>query len=250
MADNYLEKRYEEVFGSNGSKSSRIGTHRHTSLSLDSLLLKNRSYRGYNQEYEVSEEQLEKIVEVCTKIPSARNQQVLRFKLITKKSKLTNCCESSNATSSVLKANPIDIEATSDSGSSAVSAILNNIKLGGALPELHLPYKGTEPQAFIIVCSTAEETKMIDIDLGIAAQSMLLKAVELGLNGIMILAFNRDEIRKTLNLPYEPLMVIAIGKGSETIQLLRIKSEENHNYFRKEGIHYVPKISPDELIIR
>ncbi len=217
MADNYLEKRYDEVFGPNGTKSTKHHLQR-SSPSLDSLLLKNRSYRGYNKNYVVSEEDLRKMVDVCAKIPSARNQQVLRFRLITKES-------------------------------GGADAILQNIKLGGALPELHLPFKGSEPQAFIIVCSILPETKMIDIDMGIAAQSMLLKSVEMGLNGIIIMALNRDEIREALNLPYDPLMVIAVGKGAETIQLLRIGSQENHNYFRKDGIHYVPKVDPKELII-
>ena len=76
MADNYLEKRYEEVFGSGHTKVKRVG---HT---LDELLLKNRSQRGYLKDYVVRREELERIVGVCSKIPSARNQQVLRFQLM------------------------------------------------------------------------------------------------------------------------------------------------------------------------
>ena len=80
MADNYLEKRYEETLGANKPKVKRIG---HT---VDSLLLKNRSTRGYKKSYVVSPNELERIVGVCTKIPSARNQQVLRFRLVTRDS--------------------------------------------------------------------------------------------------------------------------------------------------------------------
>ena len=43
MADGYLEKRYEEVFGK-GAKKTVV---KHTSL--ESLMEKNRSYRGYDQ---------------------------------------------------------------------------------------------------------------------------------------------------------------------------------------------------------
>ena len=77
MADNYLEKRYEEVFGAGRTKVRRVG---HT---LDELLLRNRSQRGYNKAYKVKREELERIVGVCSKVPSARNQQVLRFRLVT-----------------------------------------------------------------------------------------------------------------------------------------------------------------------
>ena len=211
MADNYLEKRYDEVFGSGRTKVKRIG---HT---LDELLLRNRSYRGYLKDYVVKQEELERIVGVCTKIPSARNQQVLRFRLVTK-----------------------------ESGSDIVN---RNIRLGAALPELHLPFPGTEPEAFIVICSITPENKMVDIDLGIAIQSMLLKAVEMGLNGLAIGAFDKNSIQKELGLPYEPLMILAIGKGIEKIELTPISPEQSHAYYREDGIHYVPKVGLKDLII-
>ena len=211
MADNYLEKRYEEVFGAGRTKVKRVG---HT---LDELLLRNRSHRGYNKNYVVRREELERIVGVCSKVPSARNQQVLRFRLVTR-----------------------------DTGAEVV---LRNIKLGAALPELHLPLSGTEPEAFIVICSTVPENKMVDVDLGIAIQSMLLKAVEMGLNGITIGAFNKGEVESELGLPYEPVMILAIGKGIEKIELTRIVPDESHAYYRQEGTHYVPKIGVKDLIV-
>ena len=211
MADNYLEKRYEETLGANKPKVKRIG---HT---LDSLLLKNRSTRGYKKTYVVSPNELERIVGVCTKIPSARNQQVLRFRLVTR-----------------------------DSGANQVLPL---IKMGAALPDLHLPFPGTEPEAFIVICSTVDESPLVDIDLGIATQSMLLKAAEMGLNGLIIGAFNRTKLQETLDLPYPPLLVLAIGKGDEHIELIPIDEGENHSYYRKEGIHYVPKVRIADLII-
>lgn len=211
MADNYLEKRYEEVFGSGKTKVKRVG---HT---LDELLLKNRSQRGYLKDYVVKREELERIVGVCSKIPSARNQQVLRFRLVTRET--------------------------------GADKVLQNIKLGAALPELHLPFPGTEPEAFIVVMSTIEENKMVDIDLGMAIQSMLLKAVEMGLNGLVIAAFNKTKVKDELQLPYEPLIVLAIGKGIEKIELTPISPEESHAYYRKDGVHYVPKVTVKDLIV-
>lgn len=211
MADNYLEKRYEETLGANKPKVKRIG---HT---VDRLLLKNRSTRGYKKSYVVSPNELERIVGVCTKIPSARNQQVLRFRLVTR-----------------------------DSGANQVLPL---IKMGAALPDLHLPFPGTEPEAFIVICSTVDESPLVDIDLGIATQSMLLKAAEMGLNGLIIGAFNRTKLQETLDLPYPPLLVLAIGKGDEHIELIPIDEGENHSYYRKEGIHYVPKVRIADLII-
>ena len=218
MADNYLEKRYEATLGAGRTKVKRIG---HT---LDELLLRNRSHRAFRKEYVVSRQELERIVAVCSRIPSARNQQVLRYRLVTR-------------------------------GPEA-DVILRNIKLGAALPELHLPAPGTEPEAFIIVCSTVAESKLVDIDVGIALQSMLLKAVEMGLNGIVIGAFNRENIRQAFfgHLPsssaeLHPIMILAIGKGGDRIQLVPIHADAPHAYYREEGIHYVPKIPASELIV-
>ena len=204
MADNYLEKRYEETLGNGKTRVKRIG---HT---VDELLTKNRSTRGYKKAYKVSRQELERIAGVCTRIPSARNQQVLRMRLV-----------------------------THDSGADKVLPL---VKMGAALPELHLPFPGTEPEAFLVVCSTVAENPMVDIDLGIAAQSMLLKAVEMGLNGLIIAAFNRTKLQEALSLPYPPLLVLAIGKGDERIELKPIGEEESHAYYREGGVHYVPKV--------
>ena len=209
MADNYLEKRYEETLGNGKIRVKKIG---HT---VDELLTKNRSTRGYKKAYKVSRSELERIAGVCTRIPSARNQQVLRMRLV-----------------------------THDSGAALVLPL---IKMGAALPELHLPFPGTEPEAFIVVCSTVAENPMVDIDLGIAAQSMLLKAVEMGLNGLIIAAFNRAKLQETLSLPYPPLLVLAIGKGDEHIELKPIDEGESHAYYREGGVHYVPKVRNLEI---
>lgn len=213
MADGYLEKRYEEVFGKGAKKT--VVKH----PALESLMEKNRSYRGYKKDFMVKREMLERIVAVNTKIASAKNQQVLRFKLVTQET--------------------------------GAETIVQNMKLGGLLPELHLPFEGTEPNAFIIICSTIPENKFVDIDLGIAAQSMLLKATEMGLNGIMIGAFNKAKITEAFNLPYEPLLILAIGKGNEKIKLQAVDEGEKLAYYRDEkGTQYVPKIRWEQLLIK
>ena len=210
MADNYLEKKMEE-YRAQAPAASRTKT-----LTLNQLLVRNRSHRGYDARRTVSAEELRRIVNVNTRIPSARNRQCLRFRLVT--------------ADEAHKVQPL-------------------IRLGGALPELHLPLEGTEPQAFIVVCSTVEEDRWMWVDLGISAQSMLLKATEMGLNGICIGAFNAEALTEALALPSTPVLVIAIGKGIEDIRLTEIAEEESHVYYRTDGIHYVPKVKLDDLII-
>ena len=220
MADNYLEKKMEEHKALPDRKSFKAAKKSRAEgvLPLDSLLLRNRSCRGYDSNYIVSKEELLKIVEVNTKIASARNQQVLRFRLVY--------------------------------GTEA-KEVTKAIKLGGALPELNLPLPGTEPNAYIIICTEEPKGKWVDIDLGISAQSMLLKAVDLGLNGICIAAFNKEKICALVNggRQMEPLLILAIGKSIERFQLLPIGEEDEHNYFRKNGVHFVPKVRIEDLLI-
>lgn len=211
MADGYLEDRYNEWDQRKHTKTVI------KKVSLNDLLKRNRSYRGFRPDVAVNRDVLEKIVSVNPLLPSARNQQVLRFKLITEESEC--------------------------------ATVLANVTMGAALPELHLPYPGSEPRAFIIICSTIAENKMVDIDLGISAQSMLLKANELGLNGLIIGAFRKEPIREALQLPYEPLLILALGKGNEQIACVEIGESESHTYYRRDGIHYVPKVRIEDLIL-
>lgn len=208
MADNYLERKMEAY-------RSRTVAKR-PAATLNTLLLRNRSMRGYDAHYVVRADQLRRIIDVNTRIPSARNQQVLRFRPVL---------------------------------SDEAEKVLPHIRLGGALPDLRLPLPGTEPNAFIIVCSTVAEDRYVDIDLGISAQSMLLQAAEIGLNGICIGAFDRLLIREAFGLAYDPLLILAVGKGAERIELVPIGADESRAYYRREGTHYVPKLRTEELII-
>ena len=211
MADNYLGRKMEEY---EAQKCASVRTRR---VSLQSLLTKNRSTRGFDTSFKVREDQLHRIIEVATLCPSARNQQVLRFRPV------------------------LGDEAT---------VVLGHIRLGGALPELHLPFAGTEPNAFIVICSTVEESKYVDIDLGIVAQSMLLQAVEIGLGGICIGAFDREPIKEALNLKYEPILVLAIGRPNEHILLKECREGDSLTYYREGDTHYVPKLSINDLILK
>lgn len=209
MADNYLEKKMEDYRASQPTKR-RTAT-------LRRLLQHNRSYRGYDNSFVVRQDQLRRIIEVATLCPSARNQQVLRFRPVLKDES---------------------------------DKVLRHIRLGGALPELHLPFPGSEPNAFVVICSTVEESKYVDMDLGIVAQSMLLQATEIGLGGICIGAFDREPIKQALNLAYEPLLVLAIGRPKESIELVECHEGDSLTYYRNNDIHYVPKLSLDDLILK
>ncbi len=209
MADNYLEKRAEEL-----QQKRKVVVKR--GASLESLLKRNRSFRGYDRSVEVDRGQLLEMVKTATWVASGMNAQPLRFRLVTG--------------DEAAKVHPL-------------------VKLGAALPEEHLPHPGEEPSAYIVICSTVEENRIVDMDLGIAAQSILLKATEMGLGGIFILNFTAAAVQAALSLQMKPLAVLGIGKPAERIFLMPCNAGDPLAYYRKEGVHYVPKIKVEDLIV-
>ena len=210
MADNYLEKRMEEFRSGVGVVPAKAKG------SLSALLLKNRSTRGFDAGFKVRKDQLMRIVSVNNKIASARNRQVLRFSLVTEE---------------------------------RAHLVLPHIAMGSALSEMKLPLPGTEPNAFVVICSVCEPHASTYIDLGISVQSMLLQAVEIGLNGVCLMSFDKEKIKENLSLPYEPLIVLAIGKSAENIRLVEMSKGGDCNYYRENGVHCVPKLPIEDLII-
>ena len=210
MADNYIGRKMEEY---EAQKCASVRTRR---VSLQSLLQKNRSTRGFDASFKVRKDQLVALVEAARLAPSARNQQTLRFRLVT---------------------------------AEEAHLVLPHIKLGGALPELNLPFEGTEPNAFVVICST-KDGRFVDMDMGIATQTMLLRAVEMGLNGVCIAAFDHSAISANLKLPHPPQLILSIGRSVEHIEVVDIAEGEGQKYYRENGVHFVPKLKTEDLIIR
>ena len=211
MADNYLENKFDQL-----QKARKVVVKRNNP-SLDTLLHRNRSHRGYDKGRVVTEDELRKIVAVNPLLSSGMNRQCLRFKTVTRET--------------------------------GAEKVLRRIRLGGALPELHLPLPGTEPEAFILVCATAPEDRIVDIDLGISLQSMGLKAVEMGLNALIICAYDKQAVQEDFGLVYPPLAILAVGKGSESIFLKPVAEGETLKYYRVDGVHFVPKIRVEDLLL-
>ena len=224
MADNYLENKFDEYEHRQPKAVHKGGP------SLDSLFTKNRSTRGFDQGRKVTLEELKKIVEVNTRIASSKNQQALRFKLIT--------------------AGP---EADFVNANFKMGALFRARRAADPgcdpkdFPQLPLP--GTEPEAFVLVYGTHPEDSSLLIDLGISLQSMALKAMELGLNTLIIRAFNRQALLSMVpGQELYPVAILAVGKSAESIYILPTK-EAPLNYFRKEGVHYVPKLGLEQILL-
>ena len=187
------------------------------------LVKQARSHRGFRQDRKVTRQELEHLVECARFTPAARNDQVLKYYLAEKPE--------------------------------MVAAIQPLTKWAGALAELHLPRKGAEPVAYIVICldgSLAENPTPYQRDVGIVAQTMLLAAVEMGLNGCMIGSFAAGELREKLGLPeaIKPQLLLALGERTDRIVMTDVGEDGSTTYYRDaEDTHYVPKRTLEQLIL-
>jgi nitroreductase len=185
------------------------------------LVLKNRSYRRFYEDVPVPLETLRELVDLARLSASAANMQPLKYVL--------SCDRKKNA------------------------LLFEHLAWAGYLKDWPGPDEGERPSAYIIMLADTEIAKNVVCDHGIAAQSILLGAVEKGLGGCMIASVQREKLRETLNIPlrYDILLVLAIGKPRETVVIEKMGPEGSVRYWRdKEGRHHVPKRSLEEIIIK
>jgi len=111
------------------------------------------------------------------------------------------------------------------------------------------------PTGFILICHDTSVSGLSDsamIDVGIAAQTLVLAAAEQGIGSCMIASFKRAETAEVLGLSENlvPKLLIAFGYPAETAVLCAPR-DGDVTYFRDDaGVHFVPKRPLDEVIIK
>lgn len=190
---------------------------------IDELVRKNRSYRGYDERRRVTREELLQMVDCARLTPSSVNVQPLKYFLAYEEAE-------------VRRIQPLT-------------------KWARALQPMQLPHPGHCPTAFVVICqdlSISDSLPRFQKDVGIAAQTLLLKAAEMGLGGCMIGNFSGGEVRRALNLPESiaPVLVIAIGKPDETVVLTEVGADGRTDYYRDgSDVHHVPKRRLEDVVL-
>lgn len=186
------------------------------------LVEKNRSYRGYDESYCFTKEQLLEYIDVTRYCASSVNAQPLKYHIAYEKDE--------------------------------VDKIQAMTKWARALPQMTLPHDNMHPTGFIIICqdkSISDNLARYQKDIGIVAQTILLCAVEQGLGGCMIGNFKPDEVKAQMGFDesLEPMLIIALGKPNEEIVITEVKEDGSIKYYRDENdIHYVPKRALKDII--
>ncbi|MBM4431719.1 MAG: nitroreductase family protein [Chloroflexi bacterium] len=184
------------------------------------LVLKNRSYRRFYQDVAVNRGILSELVDLGRLSASGMNRQPLKYILVHEPPR--------NA------------------------LVFGCLAWASYLKDWGGPVEGERPSAYIVMLGDRTISQDVGCDHGIAAQSILLGAVEKGLGGCMIRNIRREQLRQSLSIPehYDILLVIALGKPKEMVVIDPVGADGDIKYWRDErGTHHVPKRSLDDIIV-
>jgi nitroreductase len=189
-------------------------------MDLKELVYKTRSFRRFDESYHIDLKVLEGLVDLARMSASAANRQPLKYLLFN----TTEFCQ----------------------------RIFPSIAWAAYLKDWYGPDSGERPSAYIIILGDKSITETFSFDPGIAAQSIMLGAVEAGLGGCMIGSIKREALRNDLRIPekFEIILILALGKPAEKIFIDEIKDDDVRYWRDDQQNHHVPKRPLKELILK
>ncbi len=189
-------------------------------MSIFELIKQTRSFRRFDQSVKIDIDTLKSLVELARCSASAANLQPLKY---------------------ILSVDPTINE-----------RIFSCLAWAAYLKDWDGPKEGEKPSGYIVIMGDKSITDNFRCDHGIAAQSIMLGARELGLGGCMIAAIHQRNIRSCLNIEpcHEVLLILALGKPIEEVVIEQVGSDGNIRYWRDSNkVHHVPKRPLDEIVI-
>jgi nitroreductase len=187
--------------------------------------VKRRAIRRFKDK-PVSYDILERCVDAARLAPSGRNQQVCEYIIIDDAEVLPKIFENIGG-----------------------SAKLPPAK-GGALP-------ANRPKAYIITLinrsleSDANRRRISLYDVGMAAENIMLVALEQGIGTCPILIFQENGLKQALNIPdeYDVALVIAMGYPEES-PIAEVATDSVEVRVDERGVRHVPKRRLEDITHR
>ena len=181
---------------------------------LRDLVVRNRSYRRWHQDVSMDTETLRELVDLARLSPSAANRQALKFML-------TNNPEKN-------------------------ALVFPNLLIDND------PIEGERAAAYVIILHDTRIQGWVHVDLGIAAQTIHLGAVEKGFGGVMVGDIDKDGLRKALEIPahLDILLVLALGAPKEEMVIATMGADGSlQQWWDEKRARHVIKRPLDDLII-
>ncbi len=190
-------------------------------MTIQDLIIKNRSVRRFQQDHAVSPDTLKGLVNLARQSASAANCQPLKYAL--------------------------------SSDADMNEKIFSTLKWAGYLTGWPGPEQGERPAAYIVIMGDTQIAENFWCDHGIAAQSILLGAAEMGLGGCILGAIDKKKLMEIIGVSntLEILLVLAIGKPGEEVVIETVGSDGDIKYWRDDnGVHHVPKRKIEDIVVK
>jgi len=184
------------------------------------LVLKCRSYRRFYQDVALDNKTLRELVDLARNSASAVNRQPLKYLI---------------------------------SGSPEKNALIfSTLHWAGTLKTWPGPVEGERPSGYIIILGDKEIGAGFGLDPGIAAQTILLGAVEKGFGGCMLGAVDKDNLRQLFE--YSGRIRNCAGRSARQTEGKdhpgNMTPADSFNYWRdKDEGHHVPKRQLKDIIV-
>jgi nitroreductase len=185
-------------------------------MDVEGVIEKRRSIRRFRQRA-ISLDVLKRLVNAARLAPSGANLQPLEYVIVT------------------------DV--------SACNKIFEGLKWAGYLKPEWRPSKDERPTAYIVVLADRERSSYYEIDVGLAAENIMLLATSYGLGSCMLRSIDREEIRRLFSIPGRLYIdsVIALGYPAEEPVIEDL--EDSVRYWRdKNEVLHVPKRKLEEIL--
>ena len=183
-----------------------------------------RSYRRFDESDRIDRKLLTAWVDAARLVASSGNAQPLRYAIV--------------------------------SDERACERVFSCCAWAKALPDWPGPVPGERPSAYVVVCRDNDRTLADTFtawDEGIAAQTIMLQAVEAGYGGCILGSFKRRSLTQALGIDgdrFKPDLVLALGKPAEKVVVSTISANGATEYWRDEAsVHHVPKRPLSDVLL-
>jgi len=114
------------------------------------------------------------------------------------------------------------------------------------------------PKAYIIILINSAlgaelggNQRLTIYDVGLAAENIILVALEQGLGSCPMLGFERDELRQVLNIPegYDIALLVALGYPDER-PVAEVATDSVRSWVDNQGTRHVPKRKLEDILHR
>ncbi len=182
------------------------------------LLMDTRSYRRYDENTALTDADIYAIAEAVRFVPSAANLQ--RVKVAFVNNALQN------------------------------DEIFSTLGFAAYLKEWKGPTIGERPVGYAVIMTESKPDVNLAIDIGIAAEAMLLTARERGIGGCIFRSFDPTRVSEILGKDgLIPALVISLGRPTERVVIEDLKDGDIKYYRDEDGVHHVPKRSVEDILV-